>query len=100
MTDETRPPAAPVAGDVDALTDRAIAAGALPRQPSRWRPALHLMGVSAGALSMPAWAGGADWRLVAVAAALTAWSLALHVYGRTLDVRAIVDGLARILGRR
>lgn len=64
------------------------------RSPSRWAPRLHLIGVSAGGLSL-AWraieTGYAHWTVLSILIGLVAWSLSVHAAGRSFDLKTVRD---------
>ena len=59
--------------------------------PSRFWPRLHMMGVSAGCFALLLLGVDLPWPAVLALCGLVGWSLSLHVAGRTLDLKALLD---------
>lgn len=71
----------------------------LPREPSRFWPRLHLMGTTAGAFALLLVGVELPWPAITALCALVAWSLALHVAGRTLDLKHLMDTVQKVVDR-
>ena len=72
----------------------------LPVKPSRTWPRVHMMGVTMASLVIMMWGTEMPWPVVAALCGLIAWSMTLHVAGRTLDIKALLDTIKTVGTRR
>lgn len=62
-----------------------------PQAPSRLWPRVHMMGVTLGSFGVLIAGVNLPWPAVAAVCALIGWSLSLHVAGRTLDLKSVLE---------
>lgn len=62
-----------------------------PQAPSRLWPRVHMMGVTLGSFAVLVSGVALPWPAVAAVCALIGWSLSLHVAGRTLDLKSVLE---------
>ena len=72
----------------------------LPAKPSRTWPRVHMLGVTAASLVIMMWGTEMPWPVVAALCGLIAWSMTLHVAGRTLDIKSLLDTIKTVGTRR